>query len=393
MRVRTALAATAALLLSAALAGPAVAAGPASSASSGHTATREALEAAVTAGAPGATVTVRDGHGTWSAAAGVGDTRTGRPRSAADHYRIASITKTFVATVLLQLEAEGRLSLDDTVERWLPGVVRGHGHDGRKITLRQLLNHTSGIHDYLQDPEFARDYFTAAGFSRHRYDTLTPRHLVGLALRHAPDFAPGTSWRYSNTNYVLAGMVIEEVTGRPYGTEITRRIIAPLHLRATSVPGTRTTLPRPSGRAYSTFTVPGGPVYDVTELNPSLASSAGEMISDSADLSRFFGALLRGELLPPRSLKEMKTTVATGIEPGVRYGLGLMDTRLDCGVHVWGHTGGIHGSVSEARTTADGRHSLAVNLNGDWAGETSAVVEKEFCPPASQPDTRVSTGR
>ncbi|MEU6593412.1 serine hydrolase domain-containing protein [Streptomyces sp. NPDC046881] len=390
MRVRTALVGTTVLLLSAALAGPAVAAGPASP---GHTATREALEAAVTAGAPGATATARDGHGTWSATAGVGDTRTGRPRSAADHYRVASITKTFVATVLLQLEAEGRLSLDDSVERWLPGVVRGHGHDGREVTLRQLLNHTSGIHDYLDDPEFRRDYFTAAGFAEHRYDTLTPRHLVGLALRHEPDFAPGTSWGYSNTNYVLAGMVIEKVTGRPYGTEITRRIIAPLHLGATSVPGTRVTLPRPRSRAYSTFKVPGGPVYDVTELNPSLASASGEMISDSADLSRFYGALLRGELLPPRQLKEMKTTVDTKVAPNIRYGLGLMDTRLACGVHVWGHTGGIHGSLSEAETTADGRHSLAVNLNGDWAGETSDVVEKEFCPPASHPATRVSAGR
>ncbi|MFJ4519701.1 serine hydrolase domain-containing protein [Streptomyces sp. NPDC088810] len=390
MRARTALAGTTALLLSAALAGPALAAGPASQ---GHTATREALAAAVTAGVPGATATARDGHGTWSATAGVGDTRTGRPRSAADHYRVASITKTFVATVLLQLEAEGRLSLDDSVERWLPGVVRGHGHDGRKVTLRQLLNHTSGIHDYLDDADFRRDYFTEDGFSEHRYDTLTPQHLVGLALRHAPDFAPGTSWRYSNTNYVLAGMVIEKVTGRPYGTEITRRIITPLHLRATSVPGTRVTLPRPGSRAYSTFKVPGGPAYDVTELNPSLASSSGEMISDSADLSRFYGALLRGELLPPQQLKEMKTTVATGVAPRMRYGLGLMDTRLTCGAHVWGHTGGIHGSVSETATTADGRHSLAVNFNGDWAGETSDVIEKEFCQPAFHPDTRVSTGR
>ncbi|WP_432153038.1 serine hydrolase domain-containing protein [Streptomyces tricolor] len=376
MRARTALVGTTALLLSAALAAPAVAAGPAPAR---HEHTREAVEAAVTAGVPGATATVRDTHGSWSAAAGVGDTRTGKPRSAADRYRVASITKTFVATVLLQLEAEGRLSLDDSVERWLPGVVRGHGHDGRGITLRQLLNHTSGVHDYLADPDFRRAYFTPEGFLRHRYDTLTPQELVDFALRHEPDFAPGTSWRYSNTNYVLAGMVIEKATGRSYATEISRRIIGPLRLEATSVPGTRVTLPRPSGRAYSTFKVPGGRVYDVTALNPSLASSSGEMISNSADLSRFYGALLGGRLLPARQLKEMKTTVATGIAPGVRYGLGLMDTRLSCGVHVWGHNGGIHGSASDAATTADGRHSLAVNFNGDWAGDTQEVVEAEFC--------------
>ncbi|MFH9083119.1 serine hydrolase domain-containing protein [Streptomyces sp. NPDC017673] len=375
MRARTALVGGTALLLSAALAGPAVAAGPAP-----HERTREAVEAAVAAGVPGATVTARDGHGVWSATAGVGDTRTGAPRSPADRFRVASITKSFVATVLLQLEAEGRLSLDDSVDRWLPGVVRGHGHDGRRITVRQLLNHTSGIHDYLADPGFSSAYFTKEGFFRHRYDTLTPQDLVDLAMRHAPDFAPGTSWRYSNTNYVLAGMVIEEVTGRPYATEINRRIIAPLHLRATSVPGTRVTLPRPSSRAYSTFRVRGGPAYDVTDLNPSIASSAGEMISDSADLSRFYGALLGGELLPARQLKEMKTTVATEADtPRVRYGLGLMNTELSCGVRVWGHDGGIHGSASEGASTADGRHSVAVNFNGDWAGDTVDVLEKEFC--------------
>lgn len=375
MRARTACPGITALLLTAALAAPAAAAG---SAPHGHTATREAVAAAVAAGVPGATATARDAHGTWSTAAGTGDTRTGEPRSTADRYRVASITKTFVATVLLQLEAEGRLSLDDTVERWLPGVVRGHGHDGRQVTVRQLLNHTSGIHDYLADPDFARAYFTPEGFFAHRYRTLAPRELLDYALRHEPDFAPGTSWRYSNTNYVLAGMVIEKVTGRPYATAVDRRIIAPLRLRATSVPGTRTTLPEPSGRAYSTFKIPGRTVYDVTDLNPSMASSAGEMISDSADLTRFYGALLGGGLLPARQLTEMRTTVATDT-PGIRYGLGLTDTRLSCGTHVWGHDGGIHGSASKVAATAGGRHSLAVNFNADWTGDTGAVVEKEFC--------------
>uniref|UniRef100_UPI0015F0D298 serine hydrolase domain-containing protein n=1 Tax=Streptomyces sp. WELS2 TaxID=2749435 RepID=UPI0015F0D298 len=315
--------------------------------------------------------------------------RTGRPRSVHDRYRVASITKTFVATVLLQLEGEGRLSLDDPVDTWLPGLVRGHGHDGRRISVRGLLNHTSGIHDYVADDDFRRDHFTEDGFFRHRYDTLAPRDLVAVAMRHAPDFAPGTSWGYSNTNYVLAGMVIERVTGHPYATEVTRRIITPLRLTATSLPGTRTGVPRPSGRAYSTFGVPGGPARDVTALNPSLASSAGEMISDSADLTRFYGALLGGRLLPPDRLREMETTVDTKVRPGVRYGLGLMETRLACGTHVWGHTGGIHGSVSEAAATADGRHALAVDFDGDWSGDTTAVLEAEFC----QPETRESTGR
>ncbi|WP_316760787.1 serine hydrolase domain-containing protein [Streptomyces herbicida] len=379
MSVRTTLVGATTLVLSAALAGPALAAGPAR-ATAEHSATRRAIEAAVGAGVPGVTATAKDARGTWSATAGVGNLRTGAPRSSDDRYRVGSITKTFVATVLLQLEAEGRLSLDDTVEKWLPGVVRGHGHDGRRITIRRLLNHTSGIFSYTADDDFGRTYFLADGFFEHRYDTLTPAQLVAVAMKHEPDFAPGTSWNYSNTNYVLAGMVIKSVTGHSYAHEITHRIIGPLHLRATSVPGTRATVPHPSSRAYSKLAeTTTGPTYDVTKLNPSLASSAGEMISDSADLDRFYRALLRGDLLPPQQLKEMKTTVKIEGAPNTGYGLGLMDRTLSCGVHVWGHDGGIHGSTSSAVTTADGRHTLAFNFNGDWTGDSDAVLEGEFC--------------
>ncbi|MFK4797995.1 serine hydrolase domain-containing protein [Streptomyces sp. MPA0124] len=374
VRVRTTLLAATAVALSAALAAPAAAA----PSPGGHDATRHALKAAVADGVPGVTATARDGHRTWSGTEGVGDLRTGEPRSERDRYRVGSITKTFVATVVLQLEAEGRLSLDDTVDEWLPGVVEGNGNHGDRITLRQLLNHTSGIHNYTADEEFVRTYFARDGFLEHRYDTVTPRQLVAIATAHEPDFEPGTDWRYSNTNYILAGMVIEEATGRPYAEEVRRRIIDPLKLRATSVPGTRVTLPRPSSRAYSKLAETAtGPTYDVTRLNPSLAGSSGEMISDSADLNRFYTALLRGRLLPAEQLAEMTTTVPA--MPGASYGLGLIKRELDCGVTVWGHGGGIHGSSSEAVTTRDGRHALAFNFNSDWSGDSDAVIEAEFC--------------
>ncbi|GAB2743707.1 serine hydrolase domain-containing protein [Streptomyces bullii] len=377
VRVRRALVAVTAVALSAALAGPAGAAGPAAG-QGGHEATRQAMKAAVEDGVPGVTATARDARGTWSATEGVGDVRTGEPRSARDRYRVGSITKTFVATVLLQLEAEGRLSLDDTVEKWLPGVVRGNGHDGSRITLRQLLNHTSGISNYTADEDFGRRYFLKDGFFEHRYDTLSPEDLVGIAMSHKPDFEPGTSWNYSNTNYVLAGLVIEKATGRPYGEEVRRRVIAPLDLDATSVPGTRVTVPRPSSRAYSKLSeTTTGPTYDVTRLNPSLAYAAGEMISNSSDLNRFYTALFRGRLLPAKQLAEMTDTVP--LDKDNAYGLGLQRTRLSCGVNVWGHGGGIHGSISDAVTTRDGRHSLAFNFNGDWSGDTAAVIEAEYC--------------
>ncbi|QOV38299.1 beta-lactamase family protein [Streptomyces ferrugineus] len=378
MTVRTAratLVAATAVALSLGLAAPALATAPAGD---GHQPTRDAMAAAVEAGVPGVTATARDGHRTWSATEGVGNLKTGKPRSAADRYRVGSITKTFVATVLLQLEAEGKLSLDDSVEEWLPGLVRGNGHDGSRITLRQLLNHTSGVFNYTADDDFGRRYFLKDGFFEHRYDTKTPEELVALAMTHKPDFEPGTSWNYSNTNYVLAGMVIEKATGRAYGDEVRERVIRPLHLSATSVPGTRVMVPRPSSRAYSKLAETAtGPTYDVTRINPSIAYSAGEMISNSTDLGRFYAALLRGKLLPREQLAEMTTTVPLDDTNG--YGLGLMKTELSCGVTVWGHGGGIHGSISEAVTTQDGRRSLAFNFNGDWSGDTVAVVEAEFC--------------
>ncbi|MFJ6831870.1 serine hydrolase domain-containing protein [Streptomyces sp. NPDC091209] len=392
MRVRTGLVGATAVVVAVSLAGPAGAA----PARDGHSPTRQAMRAAVHDGVPGVTAAAVDRHGAWSATEGVGDLRTGAPRSTADRYRVGSITKTFVSTVLLQLEAEGRLSLDDTVDRWLPGVVRGNGNDGTRITVRQLLNHTSGLFNYTTDEDFIATHILKDGFFLHRYDTVTPEQILAVALSHKPDFAPGTSWNYSNTNYVLAGMVIEKVTGHSYASQIRDRIIKPLGLHATSVPGTRVTVPRPSSKAYSKLTGPAtGPTYDVTTLNPSMASSAGEMISDSADLNRFYTALLRGRLLPREQLAEMRTTVGVDGVPAMRYGLGLLELKLSCGVQIWGHDGGIHGSASVAVTTADGRHSLAFNFNGDWAGDSEAVVEAEFCgkQPAQPVDVPLSPSR
>ncbi|MFH8620226.1 serine hydrolase domain-containing protein [Streptomyces sp. NPDC017979] len=377
--VRTALVAAVAALATGALVAPAAAH---SNAGGGdrHGATQRALEQAVRDGVPGAVAQSRDRSGSWSGTAGVGQLNTGKERKAQDRYRIGSITKTFVATVLLQLEAEGRLDLDDTVERWLPGAVRGNGHDGRHITLRQLLNHTSGIYSYTSDPGFQTKVF-GEGFLQHRYDTWTPDQLVRLAMQHKPYFAPGAGWQYSNTNYILAGMVIKQATGRSYESEIERRILRPLQLRATSVPRTDPRVPAPASRAYSPLsTDPGAKVRDVTELNPTLAGAAGGMISDSKDLQTFFRALLKGGLLPPEQLNALTTTVPVDPQqPEYRYGLGLQSSRLSCGKEVWGHGGGIHGSQSEAFVTRDASHSLALNFNGDWAGDSGKVIEAEFC--------------
>ncbi|QES06123.1 class A beta-lactamase-related serine hydrolase [Streptomyces venezuelae] len=360
-------------LTATALATPALAApAPAPSSAGHHAAAQEALRAAVEAGVPGAVAQAKDGRGAWTGTAG--------ERRGHDRFRVGSITKTFTATVLLQLQAEHRIDLDDPVEKWLPGVVRGNGHDGRRITVRQLLNHTSGIYSYTNDPAF-QDKVFGPGFLEHRYDTWSPEQLVAVALAHPAEFEPGTDWNYSNTNFVLAGMVIEKVTGRPYGKEVQNRIIKPLGLRATSVPGTRVTVPKPNSPAWSKLSRdPNAPVHDVTALNPSIAGAAGEMISDANDLQTFYRALLKGRLLPKAEMKEMTTTVAVSPElPGTGYGLGLMKQKLSCGKEIWGHGGGIHGSSSEAQATRDGAHSLAMNFNADWTGDSAAVLEAEFC--------------
>ncbi|MEU1814649.1 serine hydrolase domain-containing protein [Streptomyces roseifaciens] len=349
-----------------------------------HAATRSAMEAQVAAGIPGVLGQTRDDHGTWRSSAGIADRTTQRPRLAQDRFRIASVSKVFTSVVLLQLEAEGRIGLDDPVEHWLPGVVRGNGHDGWGITVRQLLNHTSGIYNYTDDPAFRK--LLGPGFLEHRFDDHTPEELVKTAMAHPPYFPPGKSWRYSNTNYVLAGMVVEKVTGRSYATEIKRRIVRPLGLTATTLPGTAPELPGPHGRAYSTLAAEPSPdpkIYDVTELNPSWGGAAGEIISTTGDLNRFYGALIGGKLLPQAQQRELLTTVSADDRmPGAGYGLGVASIRLSCGANVWMHTGGVHGSLTVASASTDGRHTAAFNFNGDWTGDLGALVEAEYCGKA-----------
>lgn len=350
-----------------------------SAAEGGHGATQDAMDTEVRqAGAPGILAQAEDGGGRWHGTAGVADRGTHRPRLAQDRFRIGSLTKPFIATVLLQLDAEGKLRLEDTVERWLPGTLHGNGHDGSRVTVRQLLGHTSGVYDFTADPRTHRTYF-GPRFPAHRYDTHTPAALVRKATAHPPSSAPGTEWRYSNTNYVLAGMVIEAATGRPYAQEVERRLIRPLELSDTSLPGPSARIPGTHGRAYSTLfrSGPHARVHDVTTLSPSLAGASGEMISSTGDLVRFMRALLSGDVLPSRQLAQMKDTVPA--DGGDRYGLGLTEQKLSCGTTVWGHEGTIQGSRSAAVTTPDGAHTAAFNINGDWAGETGTLIEAEFC--------------
>ncbi|MFI6338651.1 serine hydrolase domain-containing protein [Streptomyces sp. NPDC050535] len=301
--------------------------------------------------APAAALLAQDDSGSRFADAGHGIGRS-------DHFRAGSVTKTFIATVVLQLAAEHRLSLSDTVDAHLPGLVSGAGNDGAGLTLRALLTHTSGLYDFTADTSGTVP--------------VTPLQAVHIALTHPPAAVPG-QYAYSNTNYVLLGMIIEQVTGNSYATEAERRILTPLRLTGTSFPGARTALPAPHGRAYATDG------SDVTELDPRVAGAAGELVTTLTDLDRFYAALLAGELLPPGHLREMlDTRTAHG-----SYGMGLYPVKLPCGTTVWGHNGRISGSYVRTAATVDGRRVLTFRVNTDGIADPDlepALLAAEFCP-------------
>ncbi|MGP4029837.1 serine hydrolase domain-containing protein [Actinomadura sp. 3N407] len=341
---------------------------------------REALEDIVAAGAVSAQAEVVEGGRPWRAAAGVADVRTERPAPVGGLARVGSVSKTFTAVVALQLVAEGRLRLDDAVERFVPGLVPG----GEDITVRQLLTHTSGLFDYAEDQQ-AVPLSGQQFLDRTRFRTFTPRELVGIAVGHEPYFPPGQGFRYSNTGYVLIGLIIEKVTGRWYGEEIEHRIIAPLGLRDTSVPFTRPFLPGRHARGYMRLTRDGAAeLVDVTEMNPSWASAAGAVISTPADLDRFFAALLGGRLLRPAELEVMRTAAATDPQ-GVAYGMGLWSQPRSCGVRIWGHGGRIPGYKTTSVHSGDGTRQFTVSYvpsSANGAPEalaSQAMIDEVFC--------------
>ena len=311
--------------------------------------------------ASAALVRVEDDTGTRAHAAG--EARVG------GHFRIGSVTKTFVATVVLQLVDEGRVRLDDPIARYVDGVPRGG-----EITVRQVLSHSSGLYDYAHGEGWSTNRWRGAERFRHH----EPRQLLDEAFRHPSHFDPGTSWRYSNTNYVVAGALVERVTGRPYGVEVADRIIRPLGLRHTSVPGDRPGLPRPHARGYTEV---DGRLVDATRMNPSLDWAAGEMISTAGDLNRFLDALLGGRLTSPSALAAMRDTTPTGSI--FAYGLGLQRYDLPCGRSVWGHGGELIGYLTYAVRSDDGRRAtLSYNpLPGEVPAEAViGLFSDVFCP-------------
>ncbi|MEU5482408.1 serine hydrolase domain-containing protein [Streptomyces mirabilis] len=283
------------------------------------------------------------------------------------HFRTASTTKAFVATVVLQLAAEKQLSLDDTVEHWLPGVVSGNGNDGSRITVRDLLRQTSGLFDYMDDPDMQRKL--REHFDENRYNDTSTHDLVMTAVAHKPLFVPEagrTRWAYSNTNYLLAGMIAEKASGTGWRELVEHRIIAELGLRQTSVPGLDPFLPTPHVSTYLTGT--DGTRLDVT-TNSYLHTADSGVVSTTADLNTFFRSLADGRLLPAEQRREMRQTVRRTDDPEDvaelpegTYGLGLREIPLSCGGHYYMHEGDGFGTYTRPAVSSDGRRAVTISV-------------------------------
>lgn len=360
-------------------------------------------------GTTGVLAVTSDGNTFTQARAGTSIRGTTLPVNWDSHVRIGSNTKTFVATVMLQLEAEGKLSLNDTVERWLPGVVQGHGNQGDHITIKNLLQHTSGLYDYTWDEDFWSTLETPAAFYQNRFNSYTPAQLVGIAVSHAPSFAPGAKWEYSNTNYIVAGMIIEAATGKTWSQQVKDRIITPLGLSQTSEPGNNPFLPYPHPRGYQLFGT-DGTYTDVTEHNMTWGGAAGSLVSSPRDVNVFFKALMKGQLLPPPQLAKMQDVVYMGKEfeeiwPGASYGLGIIRINLPCGGVYWSHGGDVLGYNNTNGITPDGEKSAMVASSTNTFSDavfaensirtTNDLIVHALCgdssSPSSMPPAHAST--
>ncbi|WP_418960471.1 serine hydrolase domain-containing protein [Streptomyces tritici] len=321
-----------------------------------HPATLAALKAFQAEAGPGAAVHAGDARGSWTLSAGTGTVNANRPIQADEHFRIGSQTKTFTAAVVLQLVDEGKVALEAPIADHLPGVVTGNGYDGTRVTVRHLLQHTSGFAAYNPYPVTETPKANPDG----TYDLA---ESVRKGLSRPPVSAPGAGITYSNTNYLVLGMLIEKVTQQPVHQAITDRVIKPLGL-------TRTVFPAPGDRALPTPAVNGyhgvrvGGFYFWTPAltyDPSLYSSAGAIISTLKDLTTFNQALLAGKVVSAASLAEMQkiweAEPGTGGDSGMGLGLGLGKFTLSCGAVAWGHSGGVPGYFSQTLVTEDGRHA------------------------------------
>ncbi|MEV0176898.1 serine hydrolase domain-containing protein [Streptomyces sp. NPDC050803] len=369
MRVRAvALSASLALALAAGpLAVPALAATPVhapSTTAPDAGALRAAIAGLPDADATAALVRVGGTGGSWRGSSGVHDLNSGRAADPHARFRAGSTTKVVTAAVVLQLAADGRVGLDTPVQHYLPGLLSA---EFDPITVRQLLNHTSGIQpgDGFDDPY------------AHRFDTLPPAQVVASAVAKGPEFDPGSKQHYLNINYTVLGMLIEKVTGHSYASEATRRVLRPAGMRHTYFPGTDPRIRGPHNHGYQTMVRPDGTttLVDVTEWNQADRWAAGDMISTTQDLERLITALFRGRIVPGPQLEEM-FTVPAGID-GATYSAGFQRWEHEGRVY-WVKSGARYGYSSAVAATRDLSRTLVYSVNDNDAKDEAGnpVIER-----------------
>ncbi|WP_234321423.1 serine hydrolase domain-containing protein [Streptomyces xanthophaeus] len=321
------------------------------------------LRAVQEAGIYGVFSAVRDGRQRFDGAAGLADISTGRPVRPDLQHRIGSITKTFTAVAVLQQSAKGRIDLDRPVADYVPELLPGDR--GRKVTVRMLLNHSSGLDDYVADAFPSLQKGTPESLDEHRFRTVRPTELIGYAVARPQLFEPGTDWSYSNANYLILGEVLRKVTGQDPERLITQDVIRRTGLRNTYFPGTDPRIRGAHARMYENMHGLIDPPRDYSIYNMTWAGTAGALVSTPQDLNTFYRALLTGDLLPRRQLDQMRTTVDVKDGEGtvvMRYGLGLYSLDTPCGP-AWGHDGGVWGAGTWALSSPDGSRQFAVGYN------------------------------
>ncbi|WP_432902136.1 serine hydrolase domain-containing protein [Micromonospora matsumotoense] len=324
---------------------------------------QQAIAGLPQADATSAQVRITTPDGCWTGTSGVRDLRSQAPVPPHARFRVGSVTKTFTAVLVLQLAAEGRIDLDAPVQRLLPGLLPA---DYPTVTVRQLLDHTNG----LPSPSVPDGIEWQLA---HRYDRWTPEQLVRLGLHHPREFDPGTKQHYTNMGYIVAGMIIEKITGHSYATELDWRIARPLGLHDTYAPGDDPRIRGPHAHGYQTVVRDGRTeLVDVTTWSQTFTPAAGNVISSLTDLDTFYTALFAGRMVPPAQLNTMFTLPAVRDVSGgpARYSVGLTAFPLPDGETLWIKTGSRYGYLAGVASTRDGRFRVEYSITGtDAKGE------------------------
>lgn len=305
--------------------------------------------------------------GTWTGAAGLASVAPPAPMRGADHFRAGSIAKPFVAVVVLQLAEHKRLSLEDRLPQVLPASVVRRFHDAPRISVRMLLDHRSGIPDFLT-PAVNEE------IGRHPAKVWKVSEFLDLAAARPPLFPPGTRYSYSNTGYILLGLIIEHLTGHSWRHEVSQRVIGPLGLHGTSLPAPgHRSLPNPHAHGYDQL---NGRRIDLTRVDPSMCGAAGgsALVTTVHDLARFLDELLKGRLFRCReTLRQMLAFLPAPEAPNqVGYGLGIERRLLPGGIEGIGHLGSTAGYRSYVARLRPPNVTVALALN--WEDDPTPVL-------------------